>query len=221
MEKIENFSYVQMSCRLAFIALTELGYLTKERSQDQIGIVESHTFQYYKISMQYMFVMEFTKILEADTKDRIYSKRKWEDDENQNFSSLQKLSRRIKDSLGASFASKHEENKQILEEVRRSEFYNYIKTLRDKEFAHTNGNKENPLNIISFSTEKIMEAFKSMEMVKRVLNNCTSGYNYDFFFDYQDRRTDNFIAYHALYKSFYDKHLNQAINEGFHIKPKI
>src|SRR5690606_844881 len=127
MEKIENFSYVQMSCRLAFIALTELGYLTKERSQDQIGIVESHTFQYYKISMQYMFIMEFTKLLEPDTKDRRLRKTEaWEDYESQNISSLEKLSRRINDSLVMAFEYKHDENKKVIGEISYSELYMYI-----------------------------------------------------------------------------------------------
>src|SRR5690606_5313111 len=135
--------------------------------------------------------------------------KKWEDYESQNFSSLQKLSRNIKNSLGVSFASKHEENKQILEEIRDSEFYKYIKSLRDEEFAHTDAKKKDPLNITSFTREKIDEAFKTMELVKCVFDNCTRVFNYDFFFHYQDTRTDNFIAYHALYRSYYNKHLIQ------------
>jgi hypothetical protein len=222
MEKIENFSFVQMSCRLALIALTELSHLTKERPRAQIQIVKSHTFQYYRISMQYMFVMEFTKLLEADTKDRKFRKEeKWEDYENQNFSSLQKLSRRIKDSLGLDFSSKHEENKQIIGEIRDSEFYKYMKALRNREFGHTDAKGKDPLNITSITRDNIEEAFKMMDKIKCVLDNCTSEYGYEFFFDYQDTRTDNFIAYHALYKSYYDKHLNPAIKEGFHIEPKI
>jgi hypothetical protein len=222
MEKTENFSYVQMSCRLAFTALTELGHLTKERSRDQVQIVKSHTFQYYRISMQYMFVMEFTKLLEPDTKYRRHRKReKWEEYENQNFSSLQKLSRKLNESLGESFTSKHEENNQILGQIRDSEFCKYIKDLRDEEFAHTDAKGKDPLNITSITRDNIEEAFKIMAKVKCVLANCTSEYGYEFFFDSQDTRTDNFIAYHALYNNFYDKHLHQAIKEGFHIKPQI
>lgn len=222
MEKIENFSYVQMSCRLAFTALIELGHLTKERSRDQVQVVKSYTFQYYRISMQYMFIMEFTKLLEADTKDRRLRKTEtWEDYESQNISSLEKLSRRINDFLGPAFASKHDENKKVIGEIRDSEFYKYIQALRNREFGHTDAKGKDPLNITSITGGNIEEAFKMMEKVKCVLNNCTSEFGYEFFFDYQDTRTDNFIAYHALYQSYYDKHLHQAIKEGFHIKPQI
>ena len=203
-----------MSCRLAFIALTELGYLTKERSQDQIDIVESHTFQYYRISMQYMFVMEFTKLLEPDTKGT-----RWERFENRHASSLAKLSRKINEAFGTSFARQHDDNINILKDIRDSGFYGDVKEKRDEEFAHTDANRQDPLKITSFSTEEIDEAFKLMEKLKCVLDNCTSVYGYDFIFD-QDTTTDNFIIYHAMYQSYYDKHLNQAVSEGFHIKPK-
>lgn len=134
MQKIENFSYVEMSCRLAFISLTELSYLNKERSADQLKIMNIPPFLYYRISMQYMFLMEFTKLLEADTKDKTYRNGStWKDYENKNFSSLAKLSRRVSDSLGTSFSESMKKIKRFLKTLRR---LNFIKTQRGKEIRN-------------------------------------------------------------------------------------
>lgn len=202
---IDNFPYVKMSFTLMYKSLSEISVLSKPRSRDEMKTINLPIFTNYCISLQYMFNMEFIKLLENNSKS-----------ERRNFSSLVKLSGKIYELKGEEFHEKHRENLDIVEHIRSSAFFHLIKTDRDKKFAHTDGDYNgDPWKIKTLPPNDILEGFKLLELMKKVLKNCTGAFGYEFLFDFKDPRTNNFITYHSIYKRYYDKHRMEAISEGF------
>lgn len=70
------FDLVQMSCRLLAKSLYELRILNEpKQNRKEADLVQFLPFKFYRVSLQYMIVMEFTKLLEPDTKDKKNSER--------------------------------------------------------------------------------------------------------------------------------------------------
>ncbi|GGF49083.1 hypothetical protein [Echinicola rosea] len=213
-EQIENFEYVQMSCYLYSTSLTEIGYLYKSRPEKERDIISMRPFQFYMISLTYMMTMELMKLLEPDTKET--KGKKWENHEDTNFASLSKLNRTASKSVGRDFNGRYEENKKILAEIRAGKFYEMAKEKRDRKLAHTDRRNGNPYGIRLYTPEEIEEAKIIRDKIKSVLDSCTNGYgDYQFIFDHEDNRTDNFIISTARENEFFHKNIMQALNEGF------
>lgn len=89
----ERFEHVYWSINLYNSSLTELLIVSDYTYNDsELQIVNSHTFNFYRVTLQYSFIMEYNKLLEKGNKDN-----------KQNISSLQKLNEAIYSSLGKSY----------------------------------------------------------------------------------------------------------------------
>ncbi len=206
MEEIENLSYVQSSLHWTFMALTEIYFLNKERRSEEIELLNGPPFQYYRISLHYMFIMEYKKLLEHDNANRPLN----------NFASLEKLSNVVLDKKGDLFKAKHEKNLSLLTSIRESAFFKKIKDDRDKKFAHSDGNYADPFSFSSFSDEEILLAQSHLKLFKIIMDNCTILYNNTFEFQHTDPRTDNFIKFYTNYKEYYYANYMDAISKGYH-----
>ena len=84
-------------------------------------IVNSHTFNFYRVTLQYCFIMEYIKLLEVGSKNN-----------KQHIASLTRLNEIINENNYNNFQKQFNENLQLLNEIKKSDFYKKIKPLRDK-----------------------------------------------------------------------------------------
>ncbi|MBU3822177.1 hypothetical protein KO566_08910 [Flavobacteriaceae bacterium XHP0103] len=207
----ERFQHLYWSIYLYNLALSELQIISDLNfNQSELQIVNSHTFNFYRVTLQYCFAMEYNKILEIGRKDN-----------NQNISSIYQLNEIIYSLNQSSFSEKYKENKEQIEFIKSSLFYNKMKKLRDKKFAHADNHEINiPFSTKGFSTEDIYQGFSQLSILKNVLNKLT--FVYDFEYDLQipnrDNRTENFIKFHAEYKDYYFENYKSALKEKFNKK---
>ncbi|MCH6235257.1 hypothetical protein [Cognataquiflexum rubidum] len=66
-------SYIKMSYFLSSRALEELDILSSTLETKELLIVSSPTFRFYRISLQYVFVIEILKLLDNPPKKKIPS----------------------------------------------------------------------------------------------------------------------------------------------------
>jgi len=207
-KKIANFSYVQMSLVLAFNALTELGFLSKTRSKEEVEMVMGPPFRYYGVTLQYMFIMEYVKLLERD-----YLRFP-----TQHFASLEKLSLKVLDTVGLDFKLLHDENIVELEVIRSTDFFKMTRERRDKKFGHTDGNYgADPMSMAGLSDDDLSAASEQLAALKVINDRCTVPFGYEFMFQHPDDQTDNFIKFTSVYKRYYYAHYFDALKEGYHL----
>lgn len=207
-KKIANFSYVQMSLVLAFNALTELGFLNKTRSKEEVEMVMGPPFRYYGVTLQYMFIMEYVKLLERNSLRF----------PTQHFASLEKLSLKVLDTVGLDFQLLHNENIAELETIRNTDFFKMIRERRDKKFGHTDGNYSiDPMSMSGLSEDDLTTASEQLAELKKINDRCTGPFGYEFVFQHPDDRTDNFIKFTSVYKRYFYAHYFDALKEGYHL----
>lgn len=205
---IPNFSYVQMSLNLAFKALTELQFLNKSRSAEEVDLLSGPPFQFYAVTLQYMFIMEYVKLLERDY-------RKYP---SQHFASLEKLSLKLLETFGVSYQTAHDQNMAELEMIRKTDFFTMIREKRDKKFGHADGNyAADPMAIKALTDDDLIMAAQQLSALKAVNDRCTAVFDYEFVFQHADNRTDNFIKFVSVYKRYYYAHYFDANKEGYNL----
>lgn len=206
-EKIEQLiSYVQSSLYFSNEAFNEIWHITQTpSSKEEYDIVSGHPFSFYGITLQYCFVMEYTKLLDTNSSK-----------ENENVASLLKLNESAKDFLGDSFEPKYLENKKLLKEITNSDLYKRLKKLRNKKFGHADSDKiNNPWKIEGFTGVQIEEMRSQIEVLLNIFNNIFGAVSDANFGLHDDDRTANFIRYHAKYKQYYYKNFIKAMEEGY------
>jgi hypothetical protein len=207
-KNIPNFSYVQMSLVMSFNALTELEYLNKTRSKEEVEMLMMPPFQFYAVTLQYMFVMEYVKLLERD-----YIRFPL-----QHFASLEKLSIKVLETIGAAYQLRHDQNMAELETIRQTDFFTMIRERRDKKFGHTDGNyPANPMGISGLTDNDLNLAAQQLSLLKAINDRCTAPFDYEFVFQHPDNRTDNFIKFTAVFKRYYFDNYFDANQKGYHL----
>ena len=226
MEKVEKFvGSVQMSLHLLSTALDELLAINEEKKDPkEAHLMKLPPFKFYRISLQYMIIMELTKLLEPDTKERKNFRKgtTWEDIENTHSASLAKNSRMIYELKGEIFEKEFENNKDQLEEIWTSDYYKKLKDDRDKKFAHADADYSGDIyGIRTYSESEIDQAKYVLSQIEEIFKRCTGAFgDYEFHFDLPDGRTRNFIDYHMVYESYYSINIKKAISEGYSINHK-
>lgn len=139
-QEIENFAFVQASLHWTYRALTEIYFLNKERSAKEIELVNGPPFEFYRISLHYMFIMEYTKLMESKN-DR---------HPTNHIASLEKLSDAVCKEKGNDFRELHYKNLEILTLIKLSDFYVKLKGDRDKKFGHADADYQGYFSFQSF-----------------------------------------------------------------------
>lgn len=193
-----KFDNTYWSIHLFNNALSELKLLSEEVCSDsEVAIVKSRTMSFYRVTLQYCIVLEYTKLFENPSADR----------KKEHNSSLFKLNKKIFKTSN-SFEENYEVNLKKLNSITETEFFKTMKALRDKKFAHSDFDDNNlPFNFKSFSNEDFSRWFSHLEIVKEVLDDCSLFFNYQYSIriPHHDNRTRNFIKNQAKYKDFYQK----------------
>lgn len=205
-QELENFSYVQACLHWTHKALVEISFLNKERTPKEIELVNGSLFVFYRMTLHYMFTMEYIKLLEGV--NNRYPK--------SHYGSLEKLSLAVYDMQDVDFKQKHEQNLKILSAIKETDLYIKVKNDRDKKFAHTDVDSSNPFTFHSFTDTEIEDAFRQLSMMKSVMDNCSGKFGFEFIFQHADNRTDNFIKFHTNYKEYYFANYFDAVSKGYH-----
>lgn len=194
----DRFSHIYWSTELYNRSLTELHMITDlDYNDSELEIVDSHPFDFYRVTLQYCFIMEYCKLLEEGNTGK-----------KEHICSLNQLNEVIYRLYGRPFEAKYQDTKTKLFDIKATEVYKDFKTLRDKKFAHADKNKINvPFNIKGLDSSKINQGFVQLETIREILLNCSSIYDieYDIQIPHRDNRTENFIRYQAKYKESYFK----------------
>lgn len=196
----------------ANMALTEIHHLSKERPPHEIELINSHTFMFYRVSLQYMYVSEYCKLL-----NEYYLKRP-----TNNAASFFKLMIDVSASKGVSFSALATELKTELSDLAESDYAKKLRLNRDKRFAHLDSNSPiGSLSVPGLTVEEIAMGFDHLRILYRILNKCASLFDIEFECEipHRDGRTDNFIQNQSKYQEHYmDNYLqiqrNRYRNEG-------
>lgn len=204
----KRFDHVYWSIVLFNSSFSELRAISEQTyNASELTIVNSYTFNFYRMSLQYCAVMEYNKLLEEGRKDK-----------NQNTSSLFQLNDVILLENKKSFSQKYIENKAHLISLKDSSFYDKMRTLRDKKIAHSDNHQINlPFDIKRFESKDISDGINHLQRMKVVLKNCAAISNimYDIQIPYRNDETENFIKFQAEYKDYYFKNFKPALTEKF------
>jgi hypothetical protein len=198
-----RFDHVYWSIFLYNSSLTELQIVSDfTYNGSELKIVNSHTFDFYRVTLQYCFIMEYNKLLERGRSDN-----------EQNISSLYKLNQAVFSEQGKSYENKYLDNENSLTTIKDSDYFAKIRNLRDKKFAHADNHEMNtPFSVKGFKTDDFENGFSHLMIIKGILNNLTSmfDFEYDLQIPYRDNRTENFIRFHAEYQDYYFKNFMKA-----------
>lgn len=178
-------------------SLTELHLITHEYyNSEELKIVNSPTFNFYKVTLQYCFVMEYCKLLEGKSKAKGKA----------NISSIERLNELFYEELEESFKDAYEENNLNIKFLQDAGYHEKIRALRNRKFAHSDADLINtPYEFKGFTEIEIKKGFEHFEMIKNVINNLTSFYDFQYLLEipHLEKRTRNFVKQHAKYKSCY------------------
>ena len=192
-----RFQQVYWTFYLCNSSLTELHHLTNQKFEsDEIEMINSHPFSFYRVTLQYTFILEFNKLFEKGRNNK------------EGVSSLIKLNELLRNELGNDFEETYEENLNIIEEIKSSEYFQNIITLRNKKFAHSEKHSENlPFKVKGLTTEKIFESFEYLKKLSEIIKKCTLCYDfeYDLSIPTSETRTLNFIKLQSKYKQHFYK----------------
>jgi hypothetical protein len=192
----KRYQHVYWAFYLCNTSLTEtkLLYLTNFNSKE-LELVNGHTFKYFKVTLQYSYIMEYHKLLEKGRKKN-----------SENISSLIWLNESLKDSLGTKFNDVYQKNIILIDKLKSSVYFKKLHTLRNKKFAHSEKNSVNePFKIKGLNEEDISNGIEHLEKVGEIIRNCTSPYKFEYDLEVPSRenRTQNFIKFQSKYKQFY------------------
>jgi hypothetical protein len=203
-EQIQNrLTHIHWSTYLYNTSISELHVISDEvYSKNEIKIVNSHTFNFYRVTLQYCFIMEYNKLLEKGNRGN-----------DQNISSLNRLNDILLEVNPITFMTHYKENSDLIQNIKDSDFYLKIRTLRDKKFGHADNDEINkPFKFESFVSRDFDNAFRHLRMIKTIFNSFASIYNrqYDLEIPSREDRTRNFIKFHADYQTYYMKNYMDA-----------
>jgi hypothetical protein len=197
----KQFDHVYWSFLLLKTSILELQIFSRnDFNKSEISILNSHTMSFYKVTLQYCLIMEYSKLMEFSSSAQ-----------KQGLSSLMKLND-LTLIYQDEFKPIYDLNIQKLNELKSSPFYIKIKRLRDKKFAHSDSNIINKaFNISALSLQELNMGLNQLLEIKKIIDSCS------FIFDFEysnnlssvENRTENFILNQGKYKEyFFSKNYN-------------
>jgi hypothetical protein len=201
-------THVQASFHLCNLAFSEIWYLTQTpTTNDEYEIATRHPFDLYSVSLQYFFIMEYTKLMEVDKGDF-----------KKYISSVSKLNNKIRGFIGENFEINFQNNKLSLNNIEKTSLCIKLKDLRNKKFAHSDDDSINdPFSIKGLSGSELLECKNHLTIIYEIINKCLSVFEYMWLEQIPsiDNRTENFIKFSAVFKKYYFDNYIKAYNEGY------
>lgn len=196
--------HVKMSCNLLYLAWHELHLIINVSNPREVKLVSgSPPFLYYALSLQYMLVMEFTKLLESGGKP------------DENVASLFKVNKYMLKTFGEKYEESNLLILKLLNSIRKSDIYKEIRDKRDEKFAHIDASDSKPFSVKALTEQQLKEISNQIDVIVQVMNTLTSFFDYTYVFNRPDDRTANFIRFQAIYVEFFQAHSQLALSEGY------
>lgn len=197
MDKLENLRYTHVSLHLLNTALTELEILNQSRTKDELHFVDSLMVKRYRLSLMYMFVMEYCKLLEPTTL------------KDENFASLARLNLSVSriESI-ENYNYNYREIKKRISEIVRDEFSRQVRILRNTKYAHLDGIKDE-FKFPALTDVQLTIARKNVNSIIKVHNQCAAPFGTDYIINVDDS-TNIIIKNYGRYFSYYEKNLPQS-----------
>ena len=209
-EKVDQLlKHVQFSLLLCNEALNEILNITQTpNTNEEHDLVNGKPFSFYGVTLQYCFIMEYTKLMEDDLRT-----------EDKNVASLNRLNRAVNELVGSKYDNIFNEKRGLLGEIRKSILHEKLLALRNNKFGHSGNHPINsPFKIAGFTGEQIIEMGKHIKIFLKIANNCFGASSATTLGIANDDRTANFIRYHAKYKQYYFKNFIKAEEEGYGLR---
>ncbi|MCR8669342.1 hypothetical protein NO995_16760 [Aestuariibaculum sp. M13] len=192
----KRYQHVYWAFYLCNTSLTETKLLnSSDFNSKELELINSHPFQYFKVTLQYSYIMEYHKLLEKGRKNNL-----------ENISSLIWLNESLKDNLGKKFNDTHQKNITLIAELKSSVYFKKLHNLRNKKFAHSEKNSVNePFNIKEFNEEDISNGIEHLNKIGEIIKNCTTPFEFEYDLEVpsSENRTLNFIKFQSKYKQFF------------------
>ncbi|GAL78611.1 hypothetical protein JCM19274_1075 [Algibacter lectus] len=192
----KRYHHVYSAFHLCNTSLTETKILNlSDFNPKELELVNGHTFKYFRVTLQYSYIMEYHNLLEKGRKNS-----------SEHISSLVRLNEALKNTLGPKFNDRYQENITLIEELKSSLYLKKLQDLRDKKFAHSEKNPINePFKIKGLNEGDISNGIEHLSIMREIIKNCTSPYGFDYKLETpsSENRTLNFIKFQSKYKQFY------------------
>jgi hypothetical protein len=194
----KRYQHVYWAFYLCNTSLTETKLLDlSDFNSKELEIVNGHTFKYFRVTLQYSYIMEYHKLLEKGRRNNL-----------ENISSLIWLNESLKDNLGTKFNDIYQKNITLIAELKSSAYFKKLHDLRNMKFAHSQKNSVNePFKIKGLNEEDISNGIEHLNKMGEIIRNCTSPYEFEYDLESpsKDNRTQNFIKFQSKYKQFYSE----------------
>lgn len=194
----KRYQHVYWAFYLCNTSLTETKLLNlSDFSSEELEIVNGYTFNYFRVTLQYTYIMEYHKLLEKGRKNS-----------KENISSLFWLNESLKNLIGTKFNDTFQQNCRLIDKLRSSNYFKKIHDLRNKKFAHSEKNSVNePFKIKGLNEEDILNGVEHLKTIGEVINNCTKPFDFEYDLETpsNENRSLNFIKLQSKYKQFYLK----------------
>lgn len=191
MNKIQTcLDFCQASLYWANKAINEIHIITNHNSSSKNPISNSETFRFYLITLHYLFILETTKLLEVNLRNR-----------NENYSSLFRLIKVTRTEKPELRTNLDDINLKLYS-IRKTVFFSKILSLRDEKIAHSDRNFElGPLNFIGFKEEEILNGIQFIKQINRTLDDIMSHTETSFFLP-KSTKTKNLLNFYEEYRDF-------------------
>jgi hypothetical protein len=188
MDAIDKFNRTVLTHHLCGKSLKELFNINPELpwNDNQRQVVNTDLISFYRLSLQYMFVAEFCKLITP-------IKPSWPDT---NISSLYQLNNACLKT--GTFETERFKNDLDIAKITNNKFSIQVKTSRDQQLLHSDAVVENPGLFKGYTLEDIKTAKNILDEMLTVINRCGKGIGIGTFdVNDVDNSTQVFIGNHA------------------------
>lgn len=198
----DNFGYTHRSLFFLSMTLGEILTISKSRRKgEELDFLNNFIFKKYNVSLMYTFTMEYCKLLESGKG-------------NGNYAALHKLNRKVAHFKGKSYQKDFELIEKRINKLVNSDFHKYLRTLRDKTFAHTDKSETgSSFNVPLFTDKQLKTALSHFNEMNCIHSLCAGYFMVEYIISLDDDSSDLFIARQGKYL----KHYRESIKDDWDV----
>jgi hypothetical protein len=188
----DNFGYTHRSLFFLSMTLGEILTISKPRKKsEELAFLNNFIFKKYNVSLMYTFTMEYCKLLESGKG-------------NGNYAALYKLNRKVAHFKGKTYQKDFEFVEKRIDKLANSDFHKYLRTLRDKTFAHTDKSETgSSFNVPSFTDKQLKTALAHFNEMNSIHSLCAAHFQVEYIISLDDDSSDLFVAREGKYLKHY------------------
>ncbi len=191
MEGQEVLNRAGTNLHLCSASLSEMFNIHPEHPWDenQMTVLRSNTISFYRLSLHYMFVSEYSKLFVSV-------------DPNKSYKNISSVKQALKAALERdnTLTSDFKENSKLLKRIENNLFSKKIIQLRNKQYAHSDGDISSPGTFIGLTLDEIETAFTLLRDIAGIINDCGKPIGWSMMMripDITNKQTQVFIRNHS------------------------